>query len=207
VIGQIGLLMIVTAGIWAAFQKEFSRLFGYAIIVEAGFSLLAVSLNSAQGQQLFSSMFLPRMLAAGLWSLTLSILRKELSSTRFEDMQGILVKMPFASTGLAVASLTLAGFPLLAMFPIRLALMEALAQISLIEAVLALAGMVGMLFSTARALSVLVRGKPDERLKSESPMQILLIATGMAGLVIFGLFPQAILPFMSGLLSSYPPLP
>jgi NADH-quinone oxidoreductase subunit N len=206
-IGQIGLLMIVTAGVWAAFQKEFSRLFGYAIIVEAGFSLLSVSLASAQGQQLFSSMFLPRLLAVGLWALSLSILRKEVASTNFEDMQGMLLKMPFASAGLAVASLTLAGLPLLGMFPVRLALLEALAQVSFFGALFALAGMVGMLFSTVRALSVLVRGWSSDQAVHETRLQIALIIVGIASLVFVGLVPQAILPFMSGLLGGYPPLP
>ena len=38
-----GTIMVATAGIWAAFQRDLSRLFGYAVILETGFSLLALS--------------------------------------------------------------------------------------------------------------------------------------------------------------------
>mgnify|MGYP005810257949 CR=1 FL=1 len=158
VLRRIGTLMIVTAGLWSAFQKDLARLFGYAVIVETGFSLLAVGLGNHTGDMLFTGMLLPRVVGIGLWALSLSTLIQQTGSTRFEDVQGIAARMPFASAGLAVASLTLGGLPLLATFPIRQVLMEEVARSSLTDAIWALAGMVGLLFSTFRALAVLVRG-------------------------------------------------
>jgi NADH-quinone oxidoreductase subunit N len=206
-IGQVGLLMIVSAGIWAAFQKELARLFGYAMIVEAGFSLLATSLPGLEGRQLFTSMFLPRMLAAGLWALCLSIIRTEAGSTRFEDIRGIVQKLPYACAGMAVASLTLAGLPVLGMFPIRLAIMENLAQVSFVSAFLALAGMVGMLFSTFRLLAVLTSGWLRRQAVCETRLQIALIIGGMFSLLLVGLLPQVFYPFMFGILPATLPLP
>ncbi len=233
-IGQIGALMVVTAGIWAAFQKDLARLMGYAIIVETGFSLLAISLSSREGNIMFASMFLPRTIGVGLWALSLSIMLREARSTRFEDMSGIAQRMPFATAGLGVAALTLAGLPLLAVFPVRQVLLEELARHSLITALWALAGSVGMLFSTFRALSVLARGAslpgqirlPDlssgvpvaagdePQAKSVQPKafcetraQISLLLGGIISLLLIGLFPQAFLPILSGLLAGYPQLP
>lgn len=200
VIGQIGLLMIVTAGAWAAFEKELTRVFGYAMIVEAGFSLLATSLASSMGQQMFASMFLPRTIAAGLWAISLSVIRGSVSSLRFEDVKGILQKMPYASAGLAIASLTLAGLPLLGMFPICLALMEELARVSILNALLALAGMVGMLFTAFRVLAVLASGWSRQQAVHETRLQIALITIGIVGLVLVGLLPQEFYPLMFGLL-------
>jgi NADH-quinone oxidoreductase subunit N len=228
VIGQVGTLMVVTAGVWAAFQKDLARLMGYGVIVETGFSLLAISLSSHAGNIMFASMFLPRTIGVGLWALSLSILVRETRTTRFEDIQGIAQRMPFASAGLAVASLALAGLPLLAVFPIRQVLLEELARQSLLTALWALAGSVGMLFSTFRALSVLARGaslrrtgdlplpagdEPQQpgdtrpRAFYESRMQISLLMVGIIGLLLIGLFPQAFLPILSGLLKGYPQLP
>ena len=155
---SIGVLMIVTAGLWSAFQKDLARLFGYAVIVETGFSLLAISLGSHTGNELFTSMFLPRLFGLSLWALSLSIMLQQARSTRFEDVQGLALRVPFASAGLAVASLTLGGLPLLAAFPIREVLLEEISRSSLPDGLGALAGMVGMLFSTFRALAVLARG-------------------------------------------------
>jgi formate hydrogenlyase subunit 3/multisubunit Na+/H+ antiporter MnhD subunit len=225
-IGQIGTLMVVTAGLWAVFQKDLARLLGYAVIVETGFSLLAVSLSSRAGDVLFASMFLPRTISLGLWALSLSILLREARSTRFEDMQGIVQRMPFASAGLAIASLAISGLPLLAVFPIRQTLMEELARQSFASAIWTLAGSVGMLFSTFRALAVLAHGAslPGAGVVSpveaplpvgvrraatfcESRMQIALLLSGMISLLLIGLFPQAFLPLLNGLLAAYPQLP
>jgi NADH:ubiquinone oxidoreductase subunit 2 (subunit N) len=207
VIGQLGLLMIVTAGTWAVFQKELARVFGYAMIVEGGFSLLAASLNSTAGQQMFSSMFLPRMLSAGLWAFSLSILRSHAPSTRFDDMKGIAQKLPFASAGVGVSSLTLAGLPLLGVFPIRLTLMELVAQASLLNALLALAGMVGMLFATFRVMAVLSSGWLHRQPFLETRFQVTLIVMGIGSLIFVGLLPQVFYPMMYGLVSGASPLP
>jgi NADH-quinone oxidoreductase subunit N len=206
-IGQIGLLMIVSAGVWAAFQNDLARVLGYAVIVEGGFSLLATSLVGPEGRQLFTSMFLPRMLAIGLWALCLSIIRQETGSTRFEDIRGIVQKMPYACAGLAVASLTLAGLPILGMFPIRLALMENLAHVSFLSALVALAGMVGMLFSTFRVLAVLTSGWLRRQAVGETRLQIALILGGVFSLLLVGILPQVFYPLMFGLLGPVSTLP
>lgn len=207
VIGLIGLLMVVTAGIWGAFQKDMARVFSYAMIVEAGFSLLATSLFSTVGQQMFSSMFLPRMLAAGLWALSLSVVRTHAASTQFEDAKGIAQKLPFASAGIAVASLTLAGLPLLGIFPLRLALMESLAQTSFLNALFALVGMVGMLFASFRMIAVLVSGWTRGQPFLETRLQIALVAAGIASLVLVGVFAQFFYPLMFGLAGASFPVP
>ncbi len=206
-IGMAGTLMVVTAGIFAAFQKDLARLFGYGVIVETGFSLLAISLGSRIGQELFASMFLPRLVSFGLWAVALSILRQESLTTRFEDVWGVSQRMPFASAGLALASLTVAGLPLMAVFPIRLVLMEELSRQSLLTGLWILAGTVGMLFSTFRALSVLIRGRSLSQSIGESKFQIAILLGGMVGLLLVGLFPQVFLPLAWGLLSAYTPLP
>lgn len=206
-IGVVGTLMVVTAGIFAAFQKDLARLLGYGVIVETGSSLLAISLGSRIGQELFASMFLPRFIAFGLWAVALSIFRQEARTTRFDDVWGISQRLPFASVGLALASLTVAGLPLLAVFPIRMVLMEELARQSLLTGFWVLAGTVGMLFSTFRALSVLIRGRSLPQSVGETKLQIVLLVGGMAGLILIGVFPQVFLPLTRGLLSAYTPLP
>lgn len=223
-ISLVGTVMIVTAGVWSAFQKDLSRLLGYAVIVETGFSLLAVGLANRSGQELFAGMFLPRLVGLALWALSLSILTREARSARFEDLQGVGQRMPFATAGLAVASLTLGGLPLLAIFPIRQALLEELARQTLPGALWVLAGSFGVLVSILRALSILLRGRAapveetDEtdlpltearaRLTiSETRWQIALLLGGIAILLLIGIFPQVFLPILNGLLSGYTQLP
>ena len=209
VISQVGALMVGTAGIWAAFQKDLSRLFGYAVIVETGFSLLAVGLGNHSGLVLFTSMFLPRLLGLGLWALSLSVMLQVTPSTRFEDVRSLLQKAPFASAGLAVASLSLAGLPLLAAFPIHQVLLQEMARQSFLTALWSLIGSVGLLLGTFRALAVMARGGSGALPQShcESRMQITLLLSGIVGLVIIGFLPQLFLPMMDGLLNAFTQLP
>ena len=44
-----GLLMVVTGGIWAAFQRHLGRIMAYGSVVETGLSLIALSLDSRVG--------------------------------------------------------------------------------------------------------------------------------------------------------------
>jgi NADH-quinone oxidoreductase subunit N len=199
--------MIATAGVWAAFQKDLTRLFGYAVIVETGFSLVAISLGTRTGNDIFSSMFLPRMVGLGLWALSLSVLTQSAPSMRFEDVRGLFQKLPFASAGLAVASLTLGGLPLLAMFPIRQVLMEELAFRSFFLAAWVLVGTVGMLFSAFRALAVLAAGGPVLPAARESRLQMILLVMGIFALLVLGILPQAFQPLFAGILDSYAALP
>ncbi len=203
----VGVLMVSTAGVWSAFQKDLARLFGYAVIVETGFAVLAVSLNTHAGQQLFASMFLPRMIGFGLWALSLSVLLREARSPRFADVEGLSSCYPFAAAGFAVASLSLAGLPLLGEFPIRLALMEELSRQSLWVGLASLAGSVGMLFSIFRALAVLARGSLIPQTTCETRAQLALLSLGMLGILVIGLLPQVFLPLLKSLLVAYPHLP
>lgn len=207
VIELVGLLMIVTAGVGAAFQRDMARLMGYVVIVETGFSLLATSLASPFGQQLFSVLLLPRVLGLGVLSMALAVLLRQARSTRFIDMLGISRTMPVASAALAVSALTLAGLPLLAAFPIRMALLEALAERSFLNAAWALVGIVGMLFSTFRALAVLIRGSSSELRVTETRAQVFLLSCGILVILLAGIFPQVFVPMMQQLLAGNPVLP
>lgn len=68
----LGALMIFTGGLWAAFQRDLGRLLGYAVIIEIGYSLLAISL--VNNLSLYSTMLIPRIVAFGVWGLALSLI-------------------------------------------------------------------------------------------------------------------------------------
>lgn len=194
-----GVVMIVTAGGWAVFQRHLGRLFAYAVIIETGISLLALSLNTPESMEIFAMLFLPRVLALALWALSASVLQGLHRSLRFEDLERAAETSPFASAGLAVAYLSLAGLPLLAGFPTRFLLLEALASQSPLSAVLALAGMGGLLLSGFRVLAVLTGGYFGPREPRETPFQALLIGVGVAALILLGFFPRLLFPAMLGL--------
>jgi len=195
-----GLLMVVTGGAWAAFQRHLGRMLGYAAITETGFSLLALSLAPQTGIDLLFMLLIPRALGLAIWALSLSVLQAQVTPPRFGAVQGMARVYPLAAAGLILAHLSTAGFPLLAGFPIRLALWESLAHQSLSTAFWFLIGILGLLTGAIRTTAVLVMAPENTAWESrESRTQRILIGLGVMALFILGLFPQAVQPWLADL--------
>jgi NADH:ubiquinone oxidoreductase subunit 2 (subunit N) len=189
--------MVLFGGIWAAFQRRLGRMLAYAVIVETGLSFLAIVIQrnatpSASGSELvsalFFSLFITRGLAMGTWALALSVFYGQAPSLRFWDVRGLGRRFPIAASALILAHFSLAGFPLLAGFPIRLAMIASLARTDPLAALWILVGMVGLLIGALRTLAVLVMGADEApwTITESRPMQFFLLA-GIAALILAGL--------------------
>lgn len=185
-----GLLMVVTAGLWAAFQRHLGRLMAYAVVVETGLLLITLGLGTAEGVQLAFMQIIPRGLGLIVWALSLSVIQARAASLRFVDAQGAARALPIASAGIVLAHLSAAGLPLLAGFPIRMALLEGLARESLVPAFWLLAGLLGLMAGAVRTLAVIVLPS-DKWGQKETYFQAILIGLGILALFTLGLFPQA----------------
>ena len=196
----VGVIMVLTGGVWAGFQRHLGRMLGFATMVEIGKALLALSLPA--GLPLFFAMLLPRSVALAVWSLALTVLqsypgnatRRELSE---DEMHGLGRKLPVASASLTLAHLSIAGLPMLAGFPVLLSLFSLLASSSLLFAVLTLVGVVGLMAGGLRSLAVLLTGKETDprgwRLQERGSV-VFFLGVGTVILFMIGLFPQFFLP-------------
>jgi NADH-quinone oxidoreductase subunit N len=196
----IGLLMVVTGGAFAAFQRHLGRIMAYGSIAETGFSLLALSLDSKLGIPILFLLIPARALGLAVWSLSLSIIKENVETMRFGAARGLLRSTPLAGAGMIMAALSTGAFPLLAGFPARLALWESLSRISLSSALWMALGMVGLLTSAFRSLAVI--SMADEYTSwqpHENRTQMVMLGLGMLGLFILGLFPQTVQFFLSNL--------
>ena len=207
-----GGLMVVTAGVWAAFQRSLGRLFGYTIIMQTGYSLLAISLGTRLGNEIFVMMFLPRVVSLALWALSAAVLAQTAPSLQFSDLERIAERYPIASIGLVTAFLSLAGLPLLAEFSIRQVLLQEIAVNHPVSALGVLLGGIGLLFSGVRFLAVITGGNIGPvwlrwRSLAETRAQATLILGGIVILLVIGFFPRLIFPMMVGLLNVIPNTP
>lgn len=189
-----GLLMLVSAGWWAAFERRPRRLMGYGAIAEIGLGLLALSLfGSAAGVMLMFLLILPRALHLAVWSLGLSALGEKVST--FRTAQGLLRTRPVAAAAVALAHLSVAGLPLLAGFPFRLAIWERLAMQSPPAAIWLGLGLLGLLTGAMRTLATLAMAPAGTDWTSrETWPQRILLAAGILLLIVIGLFPGLALP-------------
>jgi formate hydrogenlyase subunit 3/multisubunit Na+/H+ antiporter MnhD subunit len=196
-----GLLMLVSAGVWAAFQRHLGRIFAYAAVAETGISLLAFSLPDRQaGLQILFYLLVPRALAFAVWSLAVSILKSQSPDLKFSSLQGLARQFPVAVTGLVIANLALVGTPLLASFPVRQVLWEKLAVQSLPAALWFGMASLGFWIGALRSLAVLTMAPENTPWASrESWAQRLLIGIGLFTLFALGLFPQWAQPLLANL--------
>lgn len=196
----VGTLMIVTGGVLAAFQRHLGRIMGYAIIVETGFSLLALSLGSTAGLNIFLLLLVPRTISLCIWALTLSILKEQKPGLSLKDVKGLGHVWPFTTSALVLANLALAGMPLLAGFPSHLAIWEGLARSSLPVAFWVLVGSLGLFASAVRVLAALTTAPEGSPWGTrETRTHLLLLSIGVLGLFLLGLFPEWALPLWTKL--------
>ncbi|MGB8214272.1 MAG: proton-conducting transporter membrane subunit [Anaerolineales bacterium] len=200
-LSTVGVLMVVTGGLLSAFQHQLGRIMGYAIIVETGFSLLALSLGSSTGLNIFLLLLVPRTLSLCIWALALSILKEQAPGLTLKEVKGLVHTWPFATLGLVLANLALAGLPLLAGFPAHQAVWEGLARTSSLPiAFWVLLGSLGLCASAIRVLAALTSAPEGATWGSrETQLQRALLMIGLLGLIMLGLFPQWALPLWTKL--------
>ena len=198
----IGAGMIATAGVWAAVENNISRLMGFAVILDIGFSLLALSLavgnNSTTYRILFFAGLLPRGLSLGVLALALSSLRDRIKTLHYTDIRGLAKVYPIISISVVVALFCLAGLPLLAGFPFKLGVIEGLsAEIPAIS-IWVILGSFGLITGIIRMMTAMVSEgiESDEKIPQPRLLQIFL-AVGIGLLFLIGLYPNLILQVIS----------
>lgn len=199
-----GLLMIITGGLFAAFQHHLGRIMAYGMIAETGFSLLALSLDPKLGIPILFLLIPARALGQAVWSLALTVIKDHIETMRFKPARGLLRITPFAGAGMIMATLSTGAFPLLAGFPARLALWEGLSRVSINASLGMGIGIVGLLTSAFRSLAVISMAEEYTSWeRRESLGQMIMLGLGMIGLFVIGLFPQTIQYFLSELPSMF----
>lgn len=214
-----GALMAVAGGLSAALERHLGRIAGFSALTLVGMNLLALSLNDEVGRVtpvagIFFALLAPQATGLAVWGLALSLLNRHLDDLRFHSAQGAAHSLPFVAAGLAAANLSLAGLPLLAGFPVYIALWVQLGARSLPAVLLSLAGALGLLIAGLRSLAVLIllpeppEAPPGEAAlaspaplwrSSETRMQVALLCLGLAALLLAGLFPQLYLPTLTNM--------
>ena len=223
-----GMIMVLVGGIWAAFERHLARILGFAMMVQLGMGLLAISLGTQAMQgsplrSLFFAQLIPQGIALVIWAQALSCLRSVLSppknsaegqranpDMRFRAMQGMARQAPVAALSLILANFSLAGMPMLASFPGQIALWAALSLRSLPITLLSLVGSASLFAAGLRSMAVLVmfapgssntqeEGKVPGWRISENRAQAVLLVAGILMLFTIGLTPQWLLPLIAGL--------
>lgn len=210
VIRLIGTVMIVFGGIWTAVQDDLKRAFGFSTLVENGFSLLALGLSAEGGLSWMLMLFPARALGYWLWGYTLAQFENHCGSLEMDALQGYGRKFPFLSTGLILAQLSVAGLPILASFPVKIALLSQAFSIGQGLGVWSFIGSFGLFMFSIRLLLKLTTPNdqdsidlPRTRLTPEKRSEYVPIVLMVLVLLIIGMFPDAVLSGITDVLSAF----
>jgi len=211
-----GTLMIVLGGFWTAFQEDLKRAFGFASLVETGFSLLALSLIP-QGGITWLLMLIPAR-AAGfwLWGFTLSLIKSHTGSNTsgaltLDGVRGLARRYPILSLGLLLAQLSIAGLPLLTAFPVKLTLLTTLRAAGIGFFTWSFIGSLGLFLFSLRLLSTLVTPEDKEIGAgdwgfNEHLHEYLPVLAAILVLILMGLLPGTFLSGITNTLTAFPQL-
>jgi formate hydrogenlyase subunit 3/multisubunit Na+/H+ antiporter MnhD subunit len=200
VLTTVGLLMVASGGILAAFQQHLGRILGYAVIMETGYSILAINLGRTIGLNIFLMQLVPRTLTLIVWALSINILKGQSLTLLLSETKGMVRKFPFGASGFVLASLVTTGMPLLAGFPPHEAVWEGLATGSIPNVTWALLGSLGLLVSSVRVMINFSAAPEGTHWQShETIAQRVLLSIGFLAILLLGLFPQWVLPLWTKL--------
>ncbi len=185
-----GVLMLGFGGVLAVTSRHLGRLSSALVIAGIGRSLLAFSLF-AGGFPIYFGMIIIQAIALGVWSLALSVLSNGIPDFELESAAGLARQWPMFSSGLLAGYLTLAGLPLLAGFPVYLALGEGLRPYATWVNTGLVLGTVGLLLGGLRIFRVLVKDAGSEQvlILGDQYDRVLIMILNII-LLLLGFFPQ-----------------
>ena len=201
-VALVGAASVIVGGVLAAFQRDFGKLLGWAVLVDTGFILIGLSSVSSEGLAVLALILLNRGIAVSLVGMGMGILRRERETDFFKAMTGIIWRKPFAVLGVTVGGLSLAGFPLTGGFTARWLAMQVLPASSRSWiTLLILAGMavsIGYLRGIA-ATTGESSIEPDE----QEPLIVCVLILFLAVLtLVLALYPQLALQVLSPVMAT-----
>lgn len=221
VIQVVGIIMVVGGGLWAASANHLGKMFGFNVVVEIGFTLLAISLASRIGILLFFWLFFSKAFPYIFWSVGLSLIaKKNNGDLSLDSVKGLIIKNPIIAWVIIVSQLSMCGLPLFASFPVRYGLLIELAKENIAIVFWILVGIVGLLIGTLRLIVAFYsdlesdvehsdeegngENRPfDPEEKQRKNLSYLALIAVLGVLFWLGLFPQNMISIASRMLEMY----
>jgi formate hydrogenlyase subunit 3/multisubunit Na+/H+ antiporter MnhD subunit len=218
---SVGAVTALLGGLWSLFEEHLGRQLGFAVVMEIGVSLLALSLGDGESVHFYFALLIPRTLAYLVWAIALSGLRESSGSLKLADQDMVARIHPLLLASMAIAVFSLVGLPLLAGFLPRFALWRELAASSAAAASLAILGSLALLLGVLRNLYRMVMASLPAGSASQdwlasaadgalpdlaNPYAWALLLLGGGGLLLMGILPQSFLSALAQFAAIFPQL-
>lgn len=194
-----GIITTILAVVFSASQRELKKLMIYALLVDLGVMLIAIGSGTEAGFRIALSLSGVRVIALGVLALGLSFLSN--AELLLKNMRGVGYKMPFATVAFLVGLLSIAGTPLTAGFPGRWALLTVVLQTDKFAAGTVIFSMIGLGVLVIRWAAILFGRGDGEELIAMSKVPRSFLLGGIILLLLLGLFPQLVFPWVEDVAS------
>ena len=199
-----GMATCLWAGLAGAVQANVSRLWSYAALFSYGAVLISLGLGARGSWALVWLLLIARGVAMLVSAYGLAVIRQRAGSqTDFASIQGLGTRLPWTSAAFLLGVLSLAGMPLTAGFAGQWALMQALGSQDWLQAVIVLAGALGLAVGLIRSLSALLGPLRNLLLEREERIMIALAALGLAAILLPALYPTVWLDPLSAAVAAF----
>ncbi len=193
-----GVFMAVWGACMALIENDLRRLFSYHIISQLGYMVAALAIGGAGGIDGASAHLFNNILYKGTLFMCSGVLIAATGKRKISELGGLGKKMPITSACFAIASMAIAGFPLLNGFVSKSVVMNTVAESGFhwAELLLMLAS-VGTLMSITLKINYFVFwGKTDNELDVNESMvplnRKIAMVMGALGCIITGVFPNIV---------------
>ena len=211
VIQWAGVITLLAGGLLASLQTKVNRLLAYIVLIETGYSVLAIGLIGQGGGEALALGILPRALAYWQWAYTLSSIQQiapEIDGS-FPSLRGLFTRMPFHSMSLIVSLLCLLGLPAFGLFPAKRILWNNGAGLIYRYTPLLGVGVAAMALFILRLMHTLLTADPESVMTvapfsaKESLWQIIVLCLITLLSLLMGLLPHIFLNPFLGLLEPF----
>lgn len=195
-IGALAALTMTWGNVAAYAQRDVKRLLAYSSIAHAGFMLAAIAVIGRAGSGASTFLFY----AAGYAAMNAAAfavqatLERRFAANTIDDLRGLAARAPWLAISMSLALFSLAGFPPLVGFAVKVALIRTtfetgvpwLGVIVAVNAVLALGYYLGPI------AAMYGRAAPAQETERRARTSPLAVALTIAATIGFGLFPAFI---------------
>ncbi|MDD7215150.1 MAG: Na(+)/H(+) antiporter subunit D [Firmicutes bacterium] len=196
----VGVFMAIYGASMALIENDLRRLFSYHIVSQLGYIVAAAAVGGALGIDGAAAHTFNNILYKGVLFMCCGAVITATGKRRISDLSGLYRKMPLTSICFLIASLSIAGFPLLNGFVSKSLIMNAMVEGGYHGAeILLMAASVGTLLSIALKVNYFVFfGKADGCTERNTVLEVkpvplnmkIAMVMGTAGCVIIGVMPD-----------------
>lgn len=190
-----GVFMAVWGACMALIENDLRRLFAYHIISQVGYMVAALAIGSPAGIDGAAAHAFNNILYKGTLLMCAGTVINATGKRKISQLGGLGKKMPLVAICFLIASMAIAGFPLLNGFNSKSLIMNAAAESYHWAEILLMVASIGTLMSVTLKINYFVFwGKTDTEVEVKKENitfnQKLAIFLGALGCIITGIFPN-----------------